>query len=113
MVRDKLNTAGNIVKFNDFEIVYTRPNNQVEIVSWAELQAVIIETNSAGPIDPDYYWILVGKNKGCVVPTGVEGEEQLFERLQKLPGFDNEAVIEAMSCVEKKRFLCWKRDNTN
>jgi hypothetical protein len=99
-----------IVSVDDVEIRCQRPNGKTEIVSWAELQAVIIETNSEGPFAPDLYWILVGKNRGCVIPAGAEGENQLLERLQKILGFDNEAVIAAMSCVEDQRFLCWRRD---
>jgi hypothetical protein len=32
-------------------------------------------------------------------------------RLQNLPGFNNEAVIESMTCVENKRFVCWQKDD--
>jgi hypothetical protein len=104
---------GVTVSFDDTEISCNRPNGLVETVSWNELRAVIIDTNAAGPFSTDLYWILVGDNRGCVIPAGADGEDQLLLRLQRLPGFDNEAFIAAMSCVEVKRFLCWQRGNAN
>jgi hypothetical protein len=98
------------ISMNEHALTVKRINQPDESIAWSELQIVVIETNSAGPLSPDYYWILAEKTRGCVVPAGVEGEDQLLVRLQQLPGFDNQAVIDAMGCVEDKRFLCWKQD---
>jgi hypothetical protein len=46
---------------------------------------------------------------GCTVPQESEGCDQLFERLQQLPNFDNKAAIEAMSSTSNASFVCWKR----
>jgi hypothetical protein len=43
------------------------------------------------------------------VPQGATGERALLERLQELPGFDDRAVIDAMSATARQRFLCWER----
>ena len=48
-----------------------------------------------------------------VIPQGAAGEEGLLDRLQKLEGFDNNAVIEAMSATENERFVCWRRASSN
>lgn len=97
------------VRFDEVEIVYLQPNGGVEKLAWAGLQAVWIETNADGPFEPDLFWLLVGQSGLCRVAAGADGEPELLERLQKLPGFDNEAVIAAMSCVVEQRFLCWQR----
>jgi len=34
--------------------------------------------------------------------------EGLLERLQCLPGFDNERVLLAMCCADNDRFLVWE-----
>jgi hypothetical protein len=47
---------------------------------------------------------------GCAIPQFSEGFQSLLVRLQKLPGFDNDAVIKAMSTTSDGRFVCWKRD---
>jgi hypothetical protein len=35
---------------------------------------------------------------------------KILERLQRLPGFDNEQVIAAMSSAALNAFLCWEAD---
>src|SRR4029453_146778 len=86
------------------------PGGLVETVRWAELRAVLIQTTADGPFVDDVFWVLMGEKSGCVVPSEAQGCDALLRRLQSLPTFDNQAVIEAMSCTEKKRFLCWERD---
>ena len=98
-----------IVRLSDSEIVCERPDGEVERVSWADLQKVEVVTTSDGPFVPDVFWVLHGTAGGCAVPQGATGDRQLLERLQTLPGFDNGAVIEAMTCVSDRRFLCWQR----
>ncbi|MBA3530453.1 MAG: hypothetical protein H0T73_00835 [Ardenticatenales bacterium] len=86
-----------------------RSDGFVESVLWAELRAVLLETNDQGPFAMDVWWILVGEQGGCVIPQGAVGEEALLARLQALTGFDNQAVIDAMLSTENQRFLCWER----
>jgi hypothetical protein len=100
-----------VVSFGDQRIVCRRPNDTEESVTWDDLNAVIIETNDTGPLDTDVWWILVGQGakSGCLIPGGATGEKELLERLQKLPGFDNAKLIDAMGCTDNKRFVCWQR----
>jgi hypothetical protein len=88
----------------------TRPGGLTESVAWDDLKAVLIETTDEGPFSMDVFWLLAGEKSGCIVPQGATGEDALIERLQKLPGFDNEAFITAMGCTENQRFLCWQKD---
>ena len=100
-----------IVTIDEQRIVCHRPNGKDESVSWDNLDAVMIETNDTGPLGTDVWWILFGRDgaSGCVIPQGATGETELLERLQKLPGFNNQQLIEAMTCMNNKRFLCWRR----
>ena len=98
-----------LVTSDDLGVTSTRPDGLVETVPWAELRAVLIETNDRGPWGPDVFWILIGQKGGAVVPMGATGERELLHRLQKLEGFDNEAVIAAMGSTDNARFLCWER----
>lgn len=99
-----------VVQFDEDAVTCTHAGGTVEQVRWADLRAVLIETTAAGPAVDDLFWILIGRNaeSGCVVPSEAVGCDQLLERLQELPGFDNQAVIQASQCVEEKRFLCWE-----
>ena len=98
-----------IVRLSESEVVCERPDGKVERVAWSDLQKVEIVTTSEGPYVPDVFWVLQGTSGGCAVPQGATGEKELLHRLQALRGFDNGAVIEAMTCVLDRRFLCWQR----
>ncbi|MCA9075570.1 MAG: hypothetical protein KDA93_11095 [Planctomycetaceae bacterium] len=102
--------ASFVVTCDEESVVCQRPNGDKKQVRWDDLRAVLIETNDTGPWGTDVYWLLVGRDaqSGCVVPQGATGEEALLTQLQQLPGFDNEALIEAMGSTENQKFLCWE-----
>lgn len=97
------------VEFDENAVTCRRFGGLVESVRWDELKAVLIMTTGAGPLLDDVFWVLVGESGGCVVPSESAGADNLLLRLQKLPGFDNEALISAMRCTEDRKFLCWQR----
>jgi hypothetical protein len=81
--------------------------NGFESVRWGDLIGVAIMTTADGPFSEDFFWILVGADgKGCVVPG--EHAADLLQRLQRLPGFDNQAVIDASTSTEEATFSCWR-----
>jgi hypothetical protein len=103
--------ASFVVHVSDTEVRCEHPDGRVERIAWDDLQAVLIHTTADGPVAPDVFWILAGtsSSSGCVIPQGATGDRALLEHLQKLPGFDNEAFICAMSSTDEQKFLCWKR----
>jgi hypothetical protein len=99
------------VRFDDETVVRRMPDGREESVRWDDLAEVGIMTTDDGPFGEDVYWLLIGQDlkHGCVVPASAEGMDELLKRLQRLPGFDNGKVIQAMSCTSNERFLIWKR----
>ena len=93
-------------------VVRFRPDGVQESVRWDDLAEVGIITTDEGPWFEDVFWLLIGSDgkSGCAVPQGAEGMDLLLEALQKLPGFDNRAVIEAMGSTSNARFVCWKKN---
>jgi len=85
------------------------PEGTIEKIQWDEIDKIEIVTTSDGPFLPDVFWVLIGTEKQCVVPSGATGEKQLLTRLQALPGFHNEVLISAMSCTADRHFTCWIR----
>lgn len=79
------------------------PGADPQMMAWSELQQVKILTTEA-----DFYFVLDGAGGKSVV---IAQEEQtgLLERLQELPGFDNDAFIQATMSTSNGEFLCWKR----
>ena len=98
-----------VVEFDDLSISCRRPSGLIETVRWDDLRAVFIQTTADGPAVDDVFWVRAGEKSGCVVPSEAEGCDKLVERLQRLPGFDNAAVIEAMTCTEDRQFVCWRK----
>ena len=97
------------VSFDDDSITCRRSGGLVESVKWSDLRAVVIKTTDTGPWVDDVFWVLAGRAGGCVVPSESRGMDQLLGRLQRLPGFDNEAVMDAMQSTENRDFLCWTK----
>jgi len=98
------------VTISDGDITCMRPDGKVESVPWDDLELVAIITTDDGPLLPDVFWLLKGSVSGCIVPLGAAGADAMLQKLQALPGFDNEAVVQAMSSATSNRFVCWQRD---
>ena len=65
-------------------------------------------TTSRGPFEPDVFFVLsYDDGSNTSVPMGED--EGLLERLQRLPGFDNETFIRAMGLSEDGISALWRR----
>ena len=98
-----------IVRLSDSDVVCDRPDGGRERVAWDDLQSVKILSTSDGPLLPDTFWVLCGSASGCVIPWGATGDRELLERLQKLPHFNNMAVINCARTTDDAMTLCWER----
>jgi len=79
------------------------------IIRWADLSEVSIETTDKGPYAEDFFAVLKAPGVTVRIPQEVQGFDALLVRLQKLPRFNNEAVIEAMGSAQNATFPCWKK----
>jgi hypothetical protein len=88
-----------------------RPDGVQESIRWDDLAEVGIITTDKGPWSEDVFWVLIASDgkSGCAVPQGAEGSDTLLKALQKLHGFDSEAVIKAMGSTSDARFVWRKR----
>jgi hypothetical protein len=109
--RHKHSTPKEFVSFDELRVTWHRPDGTTEEVSWDELSAAEIVTTDARPFVCDVYFVLHGNDRRCVVPHEAQGCKGLLERLLKLPGFNNQAVIDAMFCTSNARFSLWQREN--
>ena len=104
------NIVVDMVVFNEEAISRTRPDSVIESIKWKDLHEVGIVTTDEGPMEEDVFLILLNKDAtdGCSIPQFSTGFQELLIRLQELPGFDNQAVIDAMGCTSNNRFVLWK-----
>jgi hypothetical protein len=88
-------------------------DGSTESVSWDRLSEVAIRTTPNGPWNEDAFFLLVGQDGGgCAVPSRHPAADDLMERLQTLPNFDNDRFVEAMTSLEDSLFVCWQRSET-
>jgi hypothetical protein len=97
------------VLFDDEKITRTMRDGNQETLLWSDLEEVAIITTDEGPFVDDVFWVLSGKASGCLAPSEAVGVGELIVRLQKLPGFKNEVVIEAMGSTTNAKFVCWTK----
>ena len=102
-----------VVEVSDSGVQCRRPDQTVESVTWDDLQCVEIVNTDEGPFVADVFWVLHGSNSGCAIPQGATGERELLDRLQRLPGFDNGALINAMGVTTNQRSVCWRRTSAS
>lgn len=79
-------------------------------IAWSNLGSVTVITTGAGPFEIDLFWILADKDgrASITVPMDASGEHALLKAMQaRLPGFDNMAVVEAMSSTDDGVFQIW------
>ncbi|MBN2496853.1 MAG: hypothetical protein JXR96_19840 [Deltaproteobacteria bacterium] len=90
------------------QVISERPDHSTERVRMSDLQRVEIQTFRSMGIQP--LWVLTGLGDAKVVlPMGLDGETELLVKLQQLPGFDDEALVEAVSSTADETFVCWQR----
>jgi hypothetical protein len=75
-----------------------------------DLYRVAVRTTDEGDWAPDVFWIVSAGAYTYLIPQGIPGEAELFNYLIKLPGFDKETMISAISSTENSEFECWRRD---
>ena len=101
--------AAVVVGFDDETVWCTAPGQARQEIAWADLRCVRVHTTDEGPFQPDVFWHLETDSDACVIyPGGATGSGEVLERLQELPGFDNLALIEAMSSTDNASFTCWQ-----
>jgi hypothetical protein len=97
-----------VATVSESEISVQRPDGTVNSFPISKLQEVAIVTNDSGPIGADVWWVLSDSpNTGLTFPGGATGEQEILEFVQKLPGFDNERLIQSMGSTSNARFVCW------
>lgn len=96
------------VRFDDVSITVSRQGTADARVAWAELVTVGVRIDEA--FLPEPWWLLFGPElRGVQYPSSARGaREMLHELQQRLPGFDNAALIRAMGMMSGGVVL-WER----
>ncbi|WP_083410098.1 hypothetical protein [Mycolicibacterium rutilum] len=77
-------------------------------VRWDALTEVSLRTTDRGPAEEDVFFVFAYAD-GPSTAIGLGDSEELLPRLQRLPGFDNEAFVQAMGHSSDGVFVLWRR----
>jgi predicted tellurium resistance membrane protein TerC len=99
------------VALDEAAIHVTDPAGETAVLARADLSGVALETNDSGPWGADVWWLLFGADEtvACAFPQGAGGEDALVAMLVALPGFDHDALIDAMASTGNALFALWRR----
>ncbi len=98
------------VTHDDKVIAVDSGTGSVATLAWSDLANVTILTTDAGPFQIDLFWILSDRDgrRSLTIPMDANGEHMLLKAMQaRLSGFDNMAVVEAMSSTGNDVFQIW------
>ncbi len=101
------------VTHDDETIVLGRSGVPDVRLAWAEIVSVGLVSGDTLSDPPELFWLLHGRDRRrtLLVPMGAPGEHELVHAMQeRLAGFDNMAVIEAMSATGSVGFKVWDAD---
>ncbi len=105
------NAQSRTVSVDDTGVRRQLADGSEEAVTWSELSAVVVRVIPEGPWKEDVFFMLAGANgKGTAIPSGDPAADALIERLQTLPGFDNEKFIEAMTTDADEAYVVWSSE---
>ena len=104
--------ARDSVAFDHASVTCRHADGTTEAAAWEGVHLVEIRTTDHGPFVEDVFLVVHSGDARLVVPQGADGFGALLEHLQGWPGFDNGAVVAAMTCTEDASFICWRRGET-
>ena len=87
----------------------THPERKDESINWNEIEEIPLINTDEGPFLPDVWLLLKGNGKGCRIPQGSEGWNQVYNIVSKYDGFNFENVISSASCTDNKVFNVWRK----
>ncbi|WP_028850166.1 hypothetical protein [Thermocrispum municipale] len=109
MIHDPSTAQSRSITVDDTGVRRTLADGSQEAVTWEELTAVVIRVIPESPWKEDVFLMLAGASgNGTAVPSGDPAADALIERLQTLPGFDNERFIEAMTTDADEAYVVWE-----
>ena len=77
-----------------------------DLIPWSEILEVRVDTTDAGPYDEDLFLVITARGRVAVrIPSPLV--PRVLPQIQRLPGFDNETFIKAMSCASNATFVRW------
>lgn len=114
MSQDSANALSRAVRVDDDGVVRRLGDGTEESVTWSDLTAVVIRVMPESPWQEDVFFMLAGPDgTGTAVPSSDPAADALLERLQALPGFDNDRFVEALTTDADEAYVVWQAEGAD
>lgn len=103
------------VTFDHSAITLHQPDGRRGSLQWDNLGSVTVAV-TAVEVSDDVFWLLLSRDRSrfLAVPLCAVGERELVLAMQlRLRGFNNDAVINAMTSTETEHFVVWEAPPAN
>ena len=97
------------VEITDTYVLVTHPKRADEKIEWKEINEIKLVNTDEGPFLPDVWMLLIGNGKGCSIPQGSTGWDEVYNIVSQYEGFNFENVIKSAGCTDNQTFDLWKR----
>lgn len=96
-------------EITDEYIKVTHPGQPEEKINWSEIEEIKLINTDEGPFLPDVWMVLIGSDKGCSIPQGSKGWDDVYDIVSKYKGFDFDNVIKSATCTDNAEFSVWSK----
>lgn len=98
-----------IVTLTATNVKVEHPKRATEEIDWQDIEEIKLINTDQGPFLPDVWLLLLGKGKGCSIPQGCKGFDDVYDIVSKYEGFNFENAIKSMSCTDNAQFELWSK----
>jgi len=99
-----------VVSISDDFVMIEHPERKTEMIRWDDIVEIWFINTDAGPVAPDIWLALIGRESSCLIPTSdCDGYDEVYDIVSKYEGFDFKNVVKSMSCTENERFFLWRK----
>lgn len=91
-------------------ITLYQPDGRSGTLDWDDIGSVTVAI-TANVVSDDVFWLILSRDRSrfLAVPLCAVGERELLMAMQiRLRGFDNDAVINAMTSTETEHYVVWE-----
>ncbi len=96
-------------------ITLHQPDGRSGSLDWDDIGSVTVAI-TANEISDDVFWLILSRDRSrfLAVPLCAVGERELLLAMQiRLRGFDNDAVITAMTSTDTEHYVVWEAPATH
>ena len=84
-------------------------------IAWAsvrvkDIHEIGVETTDTGPHGEDVFWLINRDSDRLLIPQDSPAFKKLRDYFRSFEDFNWQSFTEAMSCTERRYFLCWRRE---